>query len=117
MFTPFVNQSEIATYLIAHPPVPPMTRLISFALHALSLAQAVLGAPQLSPRAATGVDAWLATETTVALDGILANIGSSGAYAKSAKPGVVIASPSTSNPDCMYQSNCERRRGDLTDHL
>lgn len=100
MFTPFVNQSQIASYLITHPPVSFMTRLTSFALHALGLVQAVLGAPQLSPRATTAVDAWLATETTVALNGILANIGSSGDYAKSAKPGVVIASPSTSNPDC-----------------
>jgi glucoamylase len=46
------------------------------------------------------LDAWLATETTFSLNGILDNIGASGAYAESAGDGVVIACPSTSDPDC-----------------
>lgn len=76
-----------------------MSRLL-YALGALALGQSALAAPQLSPRATASLDAWLATETTVSLNGILNNIGASGAYAKSAKNGVVIASPSTSNPNC-----------------
>ncbi|KAJ5381374.1 Glucoamylase [Penicillium cataractarum] len=78
-----------------------MSRLL-YALGALALGQSALAAPQLSPRATTSLDAWLATETTVSLDGILKNIGASGAFAQSAKNGVVIASPSTSNPDYYY---------------
>ncbi|KAG2412514.1 glucoamylase precursor [Aspergillus terreus] len=79
-----------------------MTRILTLALHGLALVQSVVGAPQLAPRATTSLDAWLASETTVALDGILDNVGSSGAYAKSAKSGIVIASPSTSDPDYYY---------------
>jgi glucoamylase len=73
------------------------------ALWALALGHAVIAAPPqvaLAPRASS-VDSWLASETTIARQGILNNIGSAGAYAASAKPGVVIASPSTSSPDCM----------------
>ncbi|RHZ43995.1 putative glucan 1,4-alpha-glucosidase [Aspergillus thermomutatus] len=75
---------------------------LSYALCALALGHAAVAAPQLSPRATVSLDTWLATETTVSLNGILANIGASGAYAKSAKAGVIIASPSTSNPDYYY---------------
>jgi glucoamylase len=75
----------------------------AYALCALALGHAAVAVPQLSPRATVSLDDWLATETTVSLNGILDNIGANGAYAKSAKPGVIIASPSTSDP------NCERR--------
>lgn len=75
-----------------------MSRLL-YALGALAVGQSALAAPQLSPRA-TSLDSWLSSETTFSLNGILANIGSSGAYSKSAASGAVIASPSTSNPDC-----------------
>lgn len=71
------------------------------ALCALFLGHAAVAAPQLEVRATGSLDTWLASETTVARDGILNNIGSSGAYAASAKPGIVIASPSTNNPNCM----------------
>lgn len=80
----------------------------SWVLATLTLAvQTVLGAPpKVDPRAGTtsggSVDTWLATESTVALERILSNIGSTGQYAASAKSGVVIASPSTDNPDCRY---------------
>ncbi|KAL4947229.1 Six-hairpin glycosidase-like protein [Aspergillus filifer] len=74
----------------------------SKALFVLTLSYAVAAAPQLSARATTSLDTWLSTETSFALDGILANIGASGAYAKTAKAGVVIASPSTENPDYYY---------------
>lgn len=72
----------------------------SYALCALALGQAVVAAPQLVSRATESLDTWLASETTVALDGILDNIGASGTYAESADSGIVIASPSTSSPDC-----------------
>jgi glucoamylase len=70
------------------------------ALCALTLGQAVFAAPRLAARATTSLDTWLASETAVARQGILDNIGSSGVYATSADPGIVIASPSTDSPDC-----------------
>ncbi|KAL4813309.1 Six-hairpin glycosidase-like protein [Aspergillus spinulosporus] len=75
---------------------------LSNVLSVLALGHAVTAAPQLSARATASLDTWLSTETSYALDGILANIGASGAYAKTAKAGVVIASPSTENPDYYY---------------
>lgn len=69
------------------------------ALCALTLGHAVLAAPQLAARA-TSLDTWLTSETAVARQGILDNIGASGAYAASAKVGIVIASPSTDSPNC-----------------
>ncbi|TAQ89169.1 hypothetical protein B7494_g2562 [Chlorociboria aeruginascens] len=48
------------------------------------------------------VDSFIATEGPQALAGILCNIGSSGACVPAANSGVVIASPSTDNPDYYY---------------
>lgn len=71
------------------------------ALWALTLGHAVVAAPPiLAPRATGSLDTWLASESAVARQGILDNIGSAGAYAANAKPGIVVASPSTSDPDC-----------------
>ncbi|KAI7976123.1 hypothetical protein EIK77_008141 [Talaromyces pinophilus] len=78
------------------------SRLSSLLCALAAFGHSALGAPGLFPRATTSLDAWLASETTVSLNGILDNIGASGAYAASAKAGVVIASPSTSNPDCKH---------------
>ncbi|KAJ5495325.1 Glucoamylase [Penicillium diatomitis] len=77
-----------------------MSRLL-YALGALAMGQSALAAPQLSPRAGT-LDSWLSAETSFSLNGILANVGSSGAYSKSAGSGIVIASPSTASPDYYY---------------
>ena len=75
-----------------------MARGLAPALYALTVCQSAVAAPQVASRATDSLDDWLASETTVSLNGILANIGADGAYAKSAAPGIVIASPSTSNP-------------------
>ncbi|QSZ31699.1 hypothetical protein DSL72_001266 [Monilinia vaccinii-corymbosi] len=48
------------------------------------------------------VDSFIATETPIALEKILCNIGSDGACVSGAASGLVIASPSTSNPDYFY---------------
>lgn len=61
---------------------------------ALAATQAPISIPQAS------LDEWLSNEVDVALTGILNNIGSEGAWAHGAKPGVVVASPSTNDPDC-----------------
>ncbi|KAF7312552.1 Glucoamylase [Mycena indigotica] len=48
------------------------------------------------------VDAYVATESPIAKAGLLANIGPNGAKSAGAKAGVVIASPSTVNPNYLY---------------
>ncbi|KAG6889108.1 hypothetical protein C0995_003677 [Termitomyces sp. Mi166 len=47
-------------------------------------------------------DAYFAFETPIAKANLLANIGSDGSSAHGAEPGIVIASPSTSDPDYLY---------------
>ncbi|KAL4242276.1 glycosyl hydrolase 15 family protein, partial [Abortiporus biennis] len=47
-------------------------------------------------------DAYIATQLPVARAGLLANIGPNGVKCHGAKPGVVIASPSTVDPDYVY---------------
>ncbi|KAK6335877.1 hypothetical protein TWF730_003251 [Orbilia blumenaviensis] len=51
--------------------------------------------------ATTGLDAWLNTEASFAQSALLRNIGSSNNTIVG--PGVIIASPSTSNPNYFYQ--------------
>ena len=66
----------------------------------LNLVRTIVAALQLVSHGTTSVESWLVSETAVARQGILDNIGSSGAYAKSANSGIVVASPSTDNPNC-----------------
>jgi len=40
------------------------------------------------------------SESTIALNGVLANIGPSGVRVAGAESGIVVASPSRANPDC-----------------
>lgn len=71
----------------------------------LSLAATAFALPAqdvLEPRATGSLDSWLAAESPVALQGILANIGANGAKVAGAKSGIVVASPSKSNPDYFY---------------
>lgn len=71
----------------------------------LSSLLGLLTTPSLLPhlvRAQSSVSAYIATESPLAQAGLLANIGSSGSKSSGAKPGVVIASPSTNNPDYLY---------------
>ncbi|CAE7108142.1 unnamed protein product [Rhizoctonia solani] len=53
------------------------------------------------PRQST-VDSFIASESPIAKAGVLANIGPNGSKDQGAASGVVIASPSTSNPDYVY---------------
>lgn len=47
-------------------------------------------------------DTYLAAESPIAKTGLLANIGSSGSKSQGAKPGIVIASPSNTNPNYLF---------------
>lgn len=55
---------------------------------------------QFEERATRSLDSFIATESPVALEGVLNNIGSAGAKVMGAGSGLVIASPSKTNPDC-----------------
>ncbi|KAG9828207.1 hypothetical protein KCU98_g14645, partial [Aureobasidium melanogenum] len=56
----------------------------------------------MQERATGSLASWLSSENTVALQGVLDNIGASGSKASGASAGVVVASPSKSNPDYFY---------------
>ncbi|KAH8828103.1 glucoamylase [Flagelloscypha sp. PMI_526] len=60
------------------------------------------GLVALGVTAQTSVDSYIATESPIAKAGLVANIGPSGSKSSGAKAGIVIASPSTSNPDYLY---------------
>ena len=73
---------------------------------ALLLAPQCLALPaepdRLKARATGSLSSFLATESTVALQGVLNNIGPSGSLVQGTASGLVIAAPSTSNPDYFY---------------
>lgn len=50
----------------------------------------------------SAVDTYLASESPIAKTNLLANIGPDGAKAKDATPGIVIASPSSSDPNYLF---------------
>lgn len=52
------------------------------------------------PHSRTTLDKWVASESSVALSNLLANIGATGAKSYGAAAGIVLASPSKANPDC-----------------
>lgn len=69
-----------------------------FTLASVLATQAVLGAPHVARQAS--LDDWLDAQEPIALKGILANIGPDGSKAEGVSAGLVIASPSKSEPDC-----------------
>jgi hypothetical protein len=80
---------------------------IIFIMRFLSALPVLLGAAFALPspeniqeRATGSLASWLSSENTVALQGVLANIGASGSKASGASAGVVVASPSKSDPNC-----------------
>ncbi len=62
-------------------------------------------AQQLLKRSA---DSFLATESPIALQNLLCNIGASGCRASGASSGIVVASPDKSNPDCETSRSSRR---------
>lgn len=74
--------------------------LSNLGLLGLTLSHSVLGAPH-APRQAD-LDEFLNTQEPIAVQGVLANIGSSGSKVSGAADGIVVASPSKSDPDCEF---------------
>lgn len=56
--------------------------------------------PSLQNTKREAIDNFIATESPVALQGVLNNVGANGGKVPGAASGVVVASPSQSNPDC-----------------
>lgn len=85
---------------------PIMHAVSSLLLLGTLVFQSVLGRPDGTRVRREGeifkrsVDSFVATESPIALSKLLCNIGSSGCAASGAASGVVVASPSKSNPDC-----------------
>ena len=48
------------------------------------------------------VESFIASQEPLSLERLLCNIGDEGCEARDAPPGVVVASPSRSDPDCKY---------------
>ena len=77
--------------------------LTLLAVGANLLAQVPLVSPLAlyQDRATMPLDDFIASESSIALQGILNNIGSSGSKVAGAALGLVVASPTKQNPDCM----------------
>lgn len=74
-----------------------------FMMRYLSTLLLAAGAPNvLAASSNTALSSWLATETPIAQSGVLNNIGSAGSKVPGANEGIVVASPSTSNPNYYY---------------
>lgn len=101
---PPVNTTDLA-----HPIMHAISSLLFLGVYAL---QAVLGHPEGARARSHGdilkrsVDSFVATEQPIALQKLLCNIGASGCAAAGASSGVVIASPSKTNPDCELIHVC-----------
>ncbi|RSL98563.1 hypothetical protein BHE90_002080 [Fusarium euwallaceae] len=74
----------------------------AFLLGSLAL-QSVLGRPadKIQVRQ-SGVDDFIKSESPIAIEQLLCNIGSEGCHAKNVPAGIVIASPDTQDPDYFY---------------
>lgn len=87
---------------------PIMNSLSSLLLLGAYAFQTVLGRPDASRVRSQGdivkrsVDSFIATESPIALERLLCNIGADGCYASGASDGVVVASPSKNSPDYFY---------------
>jgi len=53
----------------------------------------------------SSLSAWLPVENSIALQGVLNNIGANGSKVAGAHPGIVVAGPSKSDPDCRATTN------------
>jgi len=100
------SSSSLLSITSSHLLLPIMHGFASLLLLGACAFQAVLGRPDVSGAKRSGlmlkrsVDDFIATEEKYALEQLLCNIGSSGCNAQGASSGIVIASPSKSDPDC-----------------
>lgn len=76
--------------------IPAFLVLLTWMLHASA-------SPTAEPRQATSLSDFIAQERPIALEGALSNIGGlNSSWVEGASPGVIVASPSTVNPNYFY---------------
>jgi glucoamylase len=81
------------------------SKLASFAI-ALGIGTSsvwALPAEHIQARATGSLASWIATESPLALNLMLANIGPNGSNDQGSASGIVVASPSVNNPDCKVK--------------
>jgi glucoamylase len=82
--------------------IQPIMYFVSSALLLGSFAlQSVLGRPALQERQSS-LDSFIKSESSVAIEQLLCNIGSDGCNSQGVASGVVIASPDTEDPDYFF---------------
>lgn len=64
----------------------------------------------------TTIDTFITAETNVSINGVLANIGGGGSKAPGVSAGIVVASPSRSDPDCKWIVDTSSAQTKLTDY-
>jgi glucoamylase len=74
--------------------------LFSSVLLALPAAFFLVGAQRDGVQRQTSLDQFIKDQADISIKGVLANIGTDGSNAQGAATGIVIASPSRSDPDC-----------------
>jgi glucoamylase len=87
----------------------PIMYFVSSALLLGSVAlQGVLGRPALQERQSS-LDSFVKSESSIAIEQLLCNIGSDGCNSQGVASGVVIASPDTEDPDCKSKQSDDLR--------
>ncbi|KAJ5364263.1 glycosyl hydrolase family 15 [Penicillium cataractarum] len=77
--------------------------MVCLDIFTLALLAPTVASSALHPsRRQSSVSGFIQTESTVSLQGVLNNIGANGSGAAGASSGIVVASPSKSNPDYFY---------------
>ncbi|CAE6447014.1 unnamed protein product [Rhizoctonia solani] len=77
-------------------------RVFATALTFATAALALVPGRSSFERRQSAIDTYITTQTPIAKAGVLANIGADGSKDQGAKSGVVIASPSKTDPDYVY---------------
>lgn len=66
------------------------------------LAPGALSSALHPTRRQSSLSSYIQSESSIALQGVLDNIGANGSKVTGASSGIVVASPSKVNPDCEY---------------
>ncbi|KZT62841.1 carbohydrate-binding module family 20 protein [Calocera cornea HHB12733] len=98
---PLLRPQPDASLSLAAIPAMLLARLLTL-LPFFTLPLPITSLSLAGPRQAS-VDSFVASESSIALAGVLANIGPDGAKCEGAASGVVLASPSTTSPDYDYE--------------
>mgnify|MGYP003624084156 CR=1 FL=1 len=82
------------------------------ALPAALLLTGVQSGPVDHQKRQTSIDSFITSQADISIEGVLANIGTDGSKAQGVPAGIVVASPSRTDPDCEY-TYCSTTRHEL----